>query len=73
MQPPDTEPCLYVRHFEGSDCAIFYANGAEGDGPAEIEAGLVRAMERLGHKVTEIIDITPMPHNGCRPPKKRRV
>ncbi|MFY8134354.1 MAG: 30S ribosomal protein S11, partial [Aquimonas sp.] len=26
-----------------------------------------------GYKVTNIIDVTPIPHNGCRPPKKRRV
>jgi small subunit ribosomal protein S11 len=27
----------------------------------------------VGYKVTNIIDVTPIPHNGCRPPKKRRV
>ncbi|MBQ6388121.1 MAG: 30S ribosomal protein S11, partial [Mogibacterium sp.] len=33
----------------------------------------VRALETAGLKVTMIKDITPIPHNGCRPPKKRRV
>ena len=30
-------------------------------------------MEDAGIEVTEIIDVTPLPHNGCRPPKRRRV
>jgi len=33
----------------------------------------IRALHNSGIEVTEIIDVTPMPHNGCRPPKRRRV
>ena len=33
----------------------------------------VRALNNCGLKITSIEDITPIPHNGCRPPKKRRV
>ncbi len=33
----------------------------------------VRAIHSMGVEVTEIIDVTPLPHNGCRPPKRRRV
>ena len=33
----------------------------------------VRALNALGMKVTQISDITPVPHNGCRPPKRRRI
>ena len=33
----------------------------------------VRALNTLGFRVTSIRDVTPMPHNGCRPPKRRRV
>ena len=33
----------------------------------------VRALNNLGYKITDINDVTPIPHNGCRPPKKRRV
>ena len=33
----------------------------------------VRALQTLGLIVTSIIDVTPVPHNGCRPPKRRRV
>jgi small subunit ribosomal protein S11 len=33
----------------------------------------VRALNAVGYKITNIIDVTPIPHNGCRPPKRRRV
>lgn len=33
----------------------------------------VRSLNNLGFKIANIIDVTPIPHNGCRPPKKRRV
>ena len=33
----------------------------------------IRAIHSMGVEVTEIIDVTPLPHNGCRPPKRRRV
>ncbi len=43
----------------------------KGPGPGRESA--VRALNACGYKVTNIIDVTPIPHNGCRPPKKRRV
>ncbi|MFB9066997.1 30S ribosomal protein S11 [Pseudofulvimonas gallinarii] len=42
-------------------------------GPGPGRESSVRALNALGIKVTSITDITPIPHNGCRPPKKRRV
>jgi small subunit ribosomal protein S11 len=43
----------------------------KGPGPGRESA--VRSLNNLGFKITNIIDGTPIPHNGCRPPKKRRV
>ena len=43
----------------------------KGPGPGRESA--VRSLNALGLKVLNIIDVTPIPHNGCRPPKKRRV
>lgn len=43
----------------------------KGPGPGRENA--IRAVQALGLKVRSISDITPVPHNGCRPPKKRRV
>jgi small subunit ribosomal protein S11 len=43
----------------------------KGPGPGRESA--VRALNACGLKVTNIADVTPIPHNGCRPPKKRRV
>ena len=43
----------------------------KGPGPGRESA--VRSLNALGYKVLNIIDVTPIPHNGCRPPKKRRV
>ncbi len=43
----------------------------KGPGPGRELA--IRAVQSLGLKVTTISDVTPVPHNGCRPPKKRRV
>lgn len=43
----------------------------KGPGPGRESA--IRAVQALGLKVTAISDVTPVPHNGCRPPKKRRV
>jgi len=42
-------------------------------GPGPGRESSVRALNNVGYKVTNIIDVTPIPHNGCRPPKKRRV
>lgn len=43
----------------------------KGPGPGRESA--VRSLNALGFKITNITDVTPIPHNGCRPPKKRRV
>ena len=42
-------------------------------GPGSGREAAVRALMSSGLKVTSIMDLTPIPHNGCRPPKKRRV
>jgi small subunit ribosomal protein S11 len=42
-------------------------------GPGPGREAAIRAVQALGLKVTTITDKTPVPHNGCRPPKKRRV
>ena len=42
-------------------------------GPGNGRESAIRSIHNSGVEVTEIIDVTPMPHNGCRPPKKRRV
>lgn len=43
----------------------------KGPGPGRESA--VRALNLVGFKINNITDVTPIPHNGCRPPKKRRV
>ena len=43
----------------------------KGPGPGRESA--VRALNNAGFQITNITDVTPIPHNGCRPPKKRRV
>jgi len=43
----------------------------KGPGPGRESA--IRALNAAGFKITNITDVTPIPHNGCRPPKKRRV
>ena len=45
----------------------------EVSGPGSGRESAVRALNGCGLKVTKISDVTPIPHNGCRPPKKRRV
>lgn len=42
-------------------------------GPGSGREAAIRAIDASGIKVTRIKDVTPIPHNGCRPPKKRRV
>ena len=50
-----------------------YVPQARNTGPAPGRESAVRSLNNAGFKVTNIIDVTPIPHNGCRPPKKRRV
>jgi small subunit ribosomal protein S11 len=42
-------------------------------GPGNGREAAIRAVAGVGIEVTEIVDVTPIPHNGCRPPKRRRV
>ena len=42
-------------------------------GPGAGRESAIRSIHSMGVEVTEIIDVTPLPHNGCRPPKRRRV
>jgi small subunit ribosomal protein S11 len=42
-------------------------------GPGNGRESAIRALSTVGIQVTEIVDVTPLPHNGCRPPKRRRV
>ncbi len=42
-------------------------------GPGSGREGAIRSISQSGIDITSIKDVTPMPHNGCRPPKKRRV
>ncbi|MCP5141489.1 MAG: 30S ribosomal protein S11 [Chromatiales bacterium] len=43
------------------------------NGPGPGRESAVRALNAVGFKITNISDVTPIPHNGCRPPKRRRV
>lgn len=43
------------------------------NGPGPGRESAVRALNAAGFKITNIMDVTPIPHNGCRPPKRRRV
>ncbi|MFH2094293.1 MAG: 30S ribosomal protein S11 [Bacteroidota bacterium] len=42
-------------------------------GPGAGRESAIRSINGVGIEVTEIVDVTPLPHNGCRPPKRRRV
>jgi len=42
-------------------------------GPGSGRESAIRTIHSSGIEVTEIVDVTPLPHNGCRPPKRRRV
>ena len=42
-------------------------------GPGPGRESTIRSLNAIGFKINSIVDVTPIPHNGCRPPKKRRV
>lgn len=42
-------------------------------GPGSGREAAIRAIDGLGIRIRKIVDVTPLPHNGCRPPKRRRV
>lgn len=62
------EECCKTAHEAGLRKVKAYVKG-----PGNGRESAIRAIHNSGIEVTEIIDVTPMPHNGCRPPKRRRV
>ncbi len=69
----------YAAQMVAQDCAkVAYDLGlrkvkAFVKGPGNGRESAIRTIHGAGIEVTEIIDVTPIPHNGCRPPKARRV
>lgn len=69
----------YAGQVAAQDCAqVAYDLGlrkvkAYVKGPGNGRESAIRTVHNSGIVVTEIIDVTPQPHNGCRPPKRRRV
>ena len=62
------EDCARVEHDAGMRKVKVYVKG-----PGNGRESAIRSIHNLGIEVSEIIDVTPAPHNGCRPPKRRRV
>ena len=62
------EEAVKVDHDAGMRKAKVYVKG-----PGNGRESAIRTIHNNGIEVTEIFDVTPMPHNGCRPPKRRRV
>ena len=60
--------CAQVAHDAGMKSAVVFVKG-----PGNGRDSAIRTIENSGIKVTAIKDVTPLPHNGCRPPKRRRV
>ena len=69
----------YAAQMAAQDCAkVAYDLGlrkvtAYVKGPGNGREAAIRGVYGSGIEVTEIVDVTPLPHNGCRPPKRRRV
>lgn len=69
----------YAAQLAASDCAkVAHEAGLRKvkvfvKGPGSGRESAIRSISNSGIEVSEIIDVTPMPHNGCRPPKRRRV
>ncbi len=62
------EECAKIAHEAGLRKVKVYVKG-----PGNGRESAIRTIHNSGIEVTEIIDVTPLPHNGCRPPKRRRV
>ena len=62
------ENCSTVAHDAGLRRVKVYVKG-----PGAGRESAIRTIHNSGIEVSEIVDVTPMPHNGCRPPKRRRV
>ena len=69
----------YAAQMAAEDCAkVAFDLGlrkvkAYVKGPGNGRESAIRAVHGAGIEVVEIVDVTPLPHNGCRPPKRRRV
>jgi small subunit ribosomal protein S11 len=69
----------YAAQIAANDCAkVAFDAGIRSaevfvKGPGSGREAAIRAIDQSGIKVLVINDVTPMPHNGCRPPKRRRV
>lgn len=69
----------YAAQMAAQDCAkIAFDLGlrkvkAYVKGPGNGRESAIRTVNGVGIEITEIVDVTPLPHNGCRPPKRRRV
>lgn len=69
----------YAAQVAAQDCAkVAYDLGVRKakafvTGPGNGRESAIRTVHSSGIEITEIIDVTPLPHNGCRPPKRRRV
>ncbi len=69
----------YAAQVAAADCAkVAYDLGLRKvkvyvKGPGNGRESAIRSIHSTGIEVSEIVDVTPMPHNGCRPPKRRRV
>jgi len=63
-----TEECATVAYDAGLRRVKVYVKG-----PGAGRESAIRTLHNKGIEVTEIVDVTPLPHNGCRPPKRRRV
>jgi len=69
----------YAAQTAAADCAkVAYDLGLRKvkvyvKGPGNGRESAIRSLHSSGIEVSEIVDVTPLPHNGCRPPKRRRV
>jgi len=69
----------YAAQVAAEDCAkVAYDSGMRKakvfvKGPGTGRESAIRTIHNRGIEVVEIVDVTPLPHNGCRPPKRRRV
>jgi len=62
------EDCAKVAYDSGMRKAKVYVKG-----PGTGRESAIRTIHNKGIEIVEIVDVTPLPHNGCRPPKRRRV
>ena len=69
----------YAAQMAAADCAkVAFDLGMRKakvyvSGPGNGRESAIRSVHQTGIEVAEIVDVTPLPHNGCRPPKRRRV